>query len=481
MINSHILRQITRFFPYTPTEEQLSALRTLSEFIVSPQPHNLLLLKGYAGTGKTSLLGATVQALNELKQKTILMAPTGRAAKVFAEYAGQKAFTIHKKIYRQKTFSNEPTGFSLTDNLYKNTLFIIDEASMISNIPTGNHSFGSGNLLDDLIRYVYSGENCKLILIGDVAQLPPVFQSESPALNADFLRGYQLHVGEIHLTEVVRQNHHSGILYNATIIRESLRKQQIKDFPLLYINRFPDIKKVSGSELIEEISSAYDTNGIDETIIICRSNKRATVYNNGVRNRILYREEEISSGDRLMIVKNNYFWTSGKEDQTDFIANGEIVEVVRVRRVFDMYGFRFCDATVRFQDYDSELDLRILLDTLQNESPSLPQALNDKLFFTVQEDYSDEKTKTEKMKRMKTDPYYNAIQVKYAYAITCHKAQGGQWKHVFLDIGYITKEMLGEDFYRWLYTAITRATERLYFVNLPAEFDAHEPINDTAK
>ena len=472
MINNYILRQISHFFPFHPTNEQLLALNMISNFLVSPQSHTLLLIKGYAGTGKTSLLGATVKALNELKQRTILMAPTGRAAKVFSEYAGQKAFTIHKRIYRQKKFSNEFTGFSLAENLHKNTLFIVDEASMISNTPTGNHSFGSGSLLDDLVQYIYSGEHCKLILMGDTAQLPPVLQSESPALNADFLCGYQLHIEEIHLSEVVRQGENSGILYNATRIRESLRKKQINNFPKLYLSRFSDIKKISGEELIEEISSAYSSDGINETMVICRSNKRATVYNNGIRNRILYHEEEISSGDRLMVVKNNYFWTSKKEDQADFIANGEIVEVLRARRTYEMYGFRFCDVTVRFQDYELELDIRILLDTLQSESPSLPKELNDKLFFNIMEDYIDEKTKAEKIKKIKVDPYYNAVQVKYAYAVTCHKAQGGQWKNIFLDIGYMTEEMLGEDFYRWLYTAITRATHQLYLINLPKTFES---------
>jgi len=474
MINNYILQQISHFFPFNPTEEQLFALKALSEFIVSNQDHKLLLLKGYAGTGKTSLLGATVKALNELKQKTILMAPTGRAAKVFSDYAKHNAYTIHKKIYRQKKFSNEFTDFSLTDNLYKHTLFIVDEASMISNDASGSFSFGSGRLLDDLIQYIYSGEHCKLILMGDAAQLPPVLQTESPALNANFLKGYQLDVEEVCLTEVVRQNENSGILYNATLIRESIRKMQMKDYPYLHFNSFTDIKKLNGDELVEEISSAYSTDGIDDTIIICRSNKRAYIYNNGIRNRILYQEEEISSGDRLMVVKNNYFWRSSKDDQTDFIANGEIIEVIRVLRTYEMYDFRFCDMIVRFQDYEQELEIRILLDTLQQETPSLPKELNDKLFFNILEDYMDEKTKADKIKKIKTDPYYNAVQVKYAYAITCHKAQGGQWKNVFLDIGYITKEMLGEDFYRWLYTAITRATQQLYFVNLPKEFEVKE-------
>ncbi|MDR0844292.1 MAG: AAA family ATPase [Tannerella sp.] len=471
MINNYISLQISAFFPYSPTEEQKNAIIFLSDFILSGEDHALMLLKGYAGTGKTSLLGATVKALNKLQQKTVLMAPTGRAAKVFSEYAGQSAFTIHKKIYRQKSFSNEFTGFSLAENLHKHTLFIVDEASMISNSPAGDHSFGSGRLLDDLIQYVYAGEHCKLILMGDAAQLPPVLQTESPALSMDYLRGYHLQVRDISLTQVVRQNENSGILFNATLIRDSLRKMQINDYPQLHLNSFPDLIKVRGDELIEEISKAYNRDGIDETMVVCRSNKRATVYNNGIRNRILYREEEISSGDRLMVVKNNYFWTV-PETEMGFIANGEIIEVLRVRRVHNIYGFRFCDVLVRFQDYGLENEVRILLDTLQNESPSLSKEQNDKLFFSIMEDYTDETTKAGKIKKLKNDPYYNAVQVKYAYSVTCHKAQGGQWSNVFLDIGYITLEMLGEDFYRWLYTAITRATKRLYLVNLPKEFEA---------
>jgi exodeoxyribonuclease-5 len=469
MINNYILQQITRFFPHHPTEEQLLALPVISAFLLSDEDRILLLLNGYAGTGKTSLVGATVKALTELQQKTVLLAPTGRAAKVFSGYAGQNAFTIHKKIYRQKTFSNEPDGFTLADNLHKNTIFIVDEASMISNQSIGSHTFGSGRLLDDLIRYVYTGEHCKLILMGDAAQLPPVAETGSPALSAGYLRDYRLQVQEISLTQVVRQKEESGILYNATLIRESLRTQQINDYPRLHLHPYADLKKIPGDELIEEISKAYGRDGIDETMIICRSNKRATIYNNGIRNRILYREEEISSGDRLMVVKNNYFWTP-RHAATEFIANGEIVEVVRVRRTHEMYGFRFCDVLVCFQSEDLEMEIRILLDTLQNETPSLPKELNDKLFFSVMEDYAGERTKAGKMKMIKADPYYNAVQVKYAYAITCHKAQGGQWENVFLDIGYMTREMLGEDFYRWLYTAFTRATRRLYLVNLPGEF-----------
>ena len=469
MINSHLSRQIRQNFPHTPTNEQLFALNILADFLLSANENSALLLKGYAGTGKTSLVGALVKTMSGLKQKSVLLAPTGRAAKVLSNYAGQQAFTIHKKIYRQDAFSNDLSAFHPSDNLHKDTLFIVDEASMISNQGIDSHYFGSGRLLDDLIHYVYSGENCRLMLMGDTAQLPPVMQVESPALQADILKGYNLQVDEIQLTEVVRQDLNSGILYNATLLRDSLRNNRVEIYPKLTVKGFADIQMINGSELIEAISNAYSKDGLDDTIVISRSNKRANIYNNGIRNQILYREEELSTGDRLMIVKNNYFWTRNNKE-IDFIANGEIVQVLRVRNESHLYGFRFCDVTVRFQDYDMELDIKILLDTLQTEAPALPKELNDKLFYTILEDYQDISTKSGKMKKMKENPHYNVVQVKYAYAITCHKAQGGQWKNVFLDIGYMTEEMLGANFYRWLYTAMTRATDRLYLVNLPEEF-----------
>ncbi|MCD7914908.1 MAG: AAA family ATPase [Tannerellaceae bacterium] len=469
MINSYLSNQISANFPYKPTDDQLLGLQILVDFLLSREQDSLLLIKGYAGTGKTSLIGALVKTLKELKQNTILLAPTGRAVKVFSGYSDQKAFTIHKKIYRQKVYSNEPTGFLPTDNVYIDTLFIVDEASMISNQGLDSFTFGSGRLLDDLIQYVYSGENCRLILMGDEAQLPPVMQTESPALNPEILRGYNLSVEEIKLTQVVRQSTDSGILFNATRLRDALKNQQVEIFPKLRLKGFNDFRKVEGDDLIEEIAAAYIRDGIDETMVIARSNKRANIYNNGIRNRILYREEELSSGDRLMVAKNNYYWTTECKEM-DFIANGEIIEILRVRRTMEMYGFRFADVLVRFLDYDLEIEIKILLDTLQTEAPALPKELNDKLFFTILEDYEDIPTKAGKMKKMKTDPYYNVVQIKYAYSVTCHKAQGGQWMNVFLDIGYITEEMLGEDFYRWLYTAFTRATHRLYLVNLPEAF-----------
>jgi len=470
MINNYLRSQITQNFSYVPTENQFFALNLLCDFLLSQEKDSVFLMKGYAGTGKTSLIGALVKTLRELKQSTVLLAPTGRSAKVFSSYADQKAYTIHKKIYRQKTFSNESTGFSSIQNLHKNTIFIVDEASMIADQETtAAITFGSGRLLDDLIRYVYSGENCRLILMGDVAQLPPVMQTESPALNVEILKGYGLTVAEVSLTQVIRQSKESGILFNATNIRENLRTNKVEVYPKLQVKGFEDLREISGEDLIDTLNSAYSRDGIEETIVITRSNKRANIYNNGIRNRILFREEDLSSGDKLMVVKNNYFWKNN-EEKVDFIANGEIINVQRVRRITELYGFRFADVNVYFQDDEIDMDVKILLDTLQTDSPSLSQESNDKLFNAVLEDYGDISSKSEKMKKLKSDPYYNVLQVKYAYAITCHKAQGGQWMNVFLDIGYMTEDMLGEDFYRWLYTAFTRATHRLYLVNLPKEF-----------
>ena len=470
MINNFLKGQIRQNFPHIPTQDQDLAIQKIADFLFSTDPDSLLLVKGYAGTGKTSLIGTLVKTLNALKQRTILLAPTGRAAKVFSTYAGQKAYTVHKRIYRQKAFSNEPTGFLPAPNLHKDTIFIVDEASMIINDCIDSYIFGSGRLLDDLIHFVYSGNGCRLIIMGDEAQLPPVMQSESPALNPEVLRGYNLHVEEIMLRQVVRQQDDSGILFNATRLREALRDNRVDLFPKLRLKGFKDFRKVSGENLIEEINSAYSRDGIDGTMVITRSNKRATIYNNGIRSRILYREEELSSGDRLMVAKNNYYWTAGMKEM-DFVANGEIIQVLKVRRTYELYGFRFADVIARFQDYDLEVDLKILLDTLQTDTPALPKELNDKLFYAVLEDYADIPTKAGKIKKMKTDPHYNVLQVKYAYAVTCHKAQGGQWNSVFLDIGYVTEEMLGEEFYRWLYTAITRATEHLFLVNLPEDFE----------
>ena len=469
MINTYLGQQIKTNFPYKPTFEQEKVVKILADFLFCRKMESLFLLKGYAGTGKTSLIGALVKTLDQLEQKCILLAPTGRAAKVFSHYAGHPAYTIHKKIYRQKSFSNETDNFSMNDNLHQHTLFIVDEASMIANEGLSGSMFGTGRLLDDLIQYVYSGQGCRLMLIGDTAQLPPVGEEESPALSADALRGYGLEVYEGLLTEVVRQLQDSGILWNATELRQYITEEDVFTLPPIKVEGFPDIKVIPGNELIEAISDSYDHVGMDETIVICRSNKRANIYNKGIRNTILYREEELETGDLLMVAKNNYFWTEGCKE-IDFIANGDIAVVRRVRREREMYGFRFADVLLRFPDYDDmELEVKLLLDTLHTETPALPKEMNDKLFYSVLEDYADISVKRERMKKMKADPHYNALQVKYAYAVTCHKAQGGQWKRVFLDQGYMTEDMLSPDYFRWLYTAFTRATETLYLVNWPKE------------
>ena len=469
MIQTYLGQQIKTNFPYKPTFEQENVVKMLADFLFSQKSEELFLLKGYAGTGKTSLIGALVKTLDQLEQKCILLAPTGRAAKVFSHYAGHPAYTIHKKIYRQKSFSNELDNFSINDNLHQHTLFIVDEASMIANDGLSGSMFGTGRLLDDLIQYVYSGQGCRLMLIGDTAQLPPVGEEESPALCADALKGYGLEVYEAMLTEVVRQLHDSGILWNATELRRYIAEDDFFTLPMIKVEGFPDVKVVPGNELIEAINDSYDQVGLDETIVVCRSNKRANIYNKGIRNMILYREEELESGDLLMVAKNNYFWTEECKE-IDFIANGDIAVVRRVRREREMYGFRFADVTLCFPDYnDLELEMTVLLDTLHTETPALPKEMNDKLFYSVLEDYADITVKRERMKKMKADPYYNALQVKYAYAVTCHKAQGGQWKRVFLDQGYMTEDMLSPDYFRWLYTAFTRATDTLYLVNWPKE------------
>lgn len=427
------------------------------------------MLRGYAGTGKTSLVGALVKAMDKLQQKSVLLAPTGRAAKVFSAYAGHPAFTIHKKIYRQQAFSNEVSNFSINDNLTTHTLYIVDEASMISNEGLSGSMFGTGRLLDDLVEFVYSGAGCRLLLMGDTAQLPPVGEEQSPALVTEALKGYGLNVTEVDLTQVVRQVQASGILWNATQIRRLIAEEECYSLPKIKVSGFPDIKVVPGDELIETLTGCYEKDGMDETIVVCRSNKRANIYNKGIRAQILYREDELNTGDLLMIAKNNYYWTE-RYKEMDFIANGEIAVVRRVRRTRELYGFRFAEVVLSFPDYnDFEIEANLLLDTLHSDAPALPKTENDRLFYSVLEDYADITVKRERMKKMKADPHYNALQVKYAYAVTCHKAQGGQWQNVFLDQGYMSDEYLTPDYFRWLYTAFTRASKTLYLVNYPKE------------
>lgn len=460
-MKSFLTNKIEDQLMFEPTFQQRKLVESLSEFLLS-SPDKIFLLKGYAGTGKTSVISALIRALHELKQSVVLLAPTGRAAKVLSSYSGYPAYTIHKKIYRQHVVGDEMSQFSLGINMHKHTLFIVDEASMITT--SGERNFGTGDLLGDLLSFVYGSEGCRLLLIGDVAQLPPVGQMYSPALDNSYLGGYAFHVKDFLLTEVFRQADDSGILKNATYLRTLLTDEQVGAFPVFETN-FPDIVRVSGEDLIEEISSAYSRDGMDETIIVSRSNKRANIFNNGVRNRILYREEELSTGDLLMVVRNNYFWAKSTEGKLDFIANGDVAEVKRVRRVHEMYDFRFADVELYFPDYEVEMDAKILLDVLQSESASLNSEDSNKLFLSVQEDYMDIRNKKERLKKMREDSYLNALQVKFAYSVTCHKAQGGQWKNVFIDKGYVTEEMVDMEYLRWLYTAVTRASERLYLIN----------------
>ncbi|MDR1518070.1 MAG: AAA family ATPase [Dysgonamonadaceae bacterium] len=471
MIHRFFVEKIKENFPYAFTHDQLSAVEKIVDFLFATEPRLVFLLKGYAGTGKSSLIGSLVKAMNQYGQKAVLLAPTGRAAKIFSKHAGQQAFTIHKKIYRQKKFAEGQASFSLSENLHKHTLFIVDEASMINNASGDFSLFGSGRLLEDLIEYVYSGDGCRMLLLGDTAQLPPVKQDNSPALDEKTLLSYSLDLRESTLTEVLRQAEESGILKNATLLRNALMQNKIQSYPKLRLEGYKDLKRITGADLIEEISDAYRRDGTEETIVISRSNKRVNAYNNGIRNRVLYTEEELSPGDLLMITKNNYFWADAIE-HVDFLANGEFVEVKRIRSHEEMYGFRFANVSLRHNDFDVEFDAKINLDALHTEAPSLTAEQNENLFAAAMEDYADIPQKRNRYQKMKENPYFNALQVKYGYAVTCHKAQGGEWKNVFLDIGYVDESYMGENFYRWLYTSVTRSTQMLYLVNLPGEFAA---------
>ena len=471
MIGDELKYRILQTFGLVPTEEQEHALDVFSLFMTDRSEQVVMILRGAAGTGKTTLAGAIVKAMVSLNQKLILLAPTGRAAKVFSLHAGHSAYTIHRRIYRQKS-AGSLSAFTLNDNLNRDTLFVVDEASMIANQGYGESAFGSGYLLDDLMQFVYNGMNCRMLLIGDKAQLPPVGEEESPALSADMLRGYGMKVYECDLNQVLRQSEASGILWNATRIREinplSLPKVRCKGFP--------DIQVVPGDELVESLASSYSRVGMDETMVITRSNKRANIYNQGIRNTILDREDELCRGDLLMIVKNNYFWMEeltadglpSTVNQMSFIANGDLAVVQRVRHVHELYGFRFAEVTMQFPDYDNfELTAIVNLDSMTTEAPALTREQQEQLYNAVLEDYADIPHMADRIKKLKTDRYYNALQVKFAYAVTCHKAQGGQWAHIYLDQGYMTDDMLSPDYIHWLYTAFTRATEKLFLVNWP--------------
>lgn len=481
MIVDELKYKILQQFGFPPTLEQANALDVFACFLTDRNPQVVMILRGSAGTGKTSLSGAIVRTLQAIRQKVMLLAPTGRAAKVFSLNSGTPAYTIHRRIYREKSFSGVDGQFNLNDNLFTDTLFMVDEASMVANMGLGGMSFGSGCLLDDLVHFVYQGRNDRLMLIGDKAQLPPVGEEESPALNAAMLQGYGLTVYECDLNEVLRQSEQSGILYNATMIRQMITHDDITQLPKIRFTGFSDIKPMPGAELIEALADSYHHVGLDDTIVVTRSNKRANIFNQGIRNMVLDREEELSQGDILMIVKNNYYWMEEerkkmkeKDNQVPsndipaFLANGDRAKVLKVCRRIDLYGFRFATLLLQFPDYGNyELEATVLLDTLTSEAPALTHEQQEQLFHQIEEDYQDVPLKADRMKAIRQDQFYNALQVKFAYAVTCHKAQGGQWAHVYVDQGYMTDDMLTPDYIHWLYTAFTRATEKLYLVNWP--------------
>ena len=508
---------------FTPTHDQLNALETFAHFLADREQNCVMVMRGSAGTGKTSLAGAMVRTFTRLGQKLLLMAPTGRAAKVFAMNSGHTAFTIHRKIYREKSYSGIGGQFNLNDNMHKNTLFMIDEASMIGRGGGMTSDFGTGDLLSDLVQFVYNGQNCRMLLVGDCAQLPPVGEEEAPALHAEVLEAMGLKVYECDLREVLRQSQDSGILVNATYIRSltpapsprrgeaqlesdselidsnmsesrlnssfSPRRKEVQlqsnsglDFskfscdnllkvglPRIRFKGFADIVMVPGDELVERISSSYADVGMDETMVVTRSNKRANVYNQGIRATVLDREDELCTGDLLMVVKNKYLdKPQGDHGQLAFIANGDRVKVQRVRNIRELFGFRFADVWLQFSDYDDfEMQQTVVLDTLTTEAPALTHEQQEQLYEAVMEDYADIPLKRDRMAKLKQDEYFNALQIKYAYAVTCHKAQGGQWAHVYIDQGYMTDDMLTPDYIHWLYTAFTRATEKLFLVNWP--------------
>jgi exodeoxyribonuclease-5 len=462
--------ELLKQFPFETTAGQRLLLDKLSSFMLNRDERSCFVLRGYAGTGKTTIVGSLVKSLPLIRGKCSLMAPTGRAAKVLSAYSGMQALTIHKKIYMHNADGSGGGRFVLKENLHTNTLFIVDEASMISGLSQAEFRGGS-SLLNDLIEYVYAGVNCKLLLIGDVAQLPPIGLDISPALDAEFLgKEYYLNIDSIELTDVVRQADSSGILQNATHIRNMISAEEFT-FPKFNLDGFKDIVRITGEDLEDALNESYGRHGAEETIVLCRSNKRANLFNQQIRTRIRWQESEISAGDFIMVVKNNYHWLPEKS-QAGFIANGDIAEIQKVGKIEEMHGFRFADVKIRLIDYPEEKDLeaKILLDTIMSESPSMSQADNKRLFESVYNEHEEIQDRRFRMQKVKKDPYFNALQVKFAYAVTCHKAQGGQWESVFVEQGYLTEEMINKEFMRWLYTALTRATEKLYLVNFSKEF-----------
>ena len=460
-----LIETIKKQLNFEPTRQQKELIDLLAQFCCMPTETKAFILKGFAGTGKTSIVSGLIMAMKVLGQNTVLLAPTGRAAKVLSNYSNHSAYSIHKVIYRQKSAGD--FTFNLNYNSHKNTLFIVDEGSMIANQSGSSLEFGSGRLLDDLVEYVYSGDNCSMILVGDTAQLLPIGQSSSPALNKSIIEGYGLEVMEYQLTQVIRQAGESGILFNATKIRQAIEKEPFT--PIKLNPNFNDVKVVSGENLVEELETSYSQVGEENAIILTYSNKRAVLYNRGIRGQVMMKEDELSTGDYLIVTKNNYYW-SKPYDNLDFIANGDIAEIIRVGKHYELYGARFADLTLRLIDYDVEITARILIDSLYTETPSAQNALNDRLINTIAEDYTEITNKRQFWQEMQKNEFYNALQVKFAYAITGHKSQGGSWDHVYIDQGYLTEEMITKEYYQWLYTAITRAKEKVFLVNFSKYF-----------
>jgi exodeoxyribonuclease-5 len=452
-----------------PTEDQSEALRKIALYITQNTNDVIFLLTGYAGTGKTSVISSIVRTLDLLRIRSVLLAPTGRAAKVLGSYAGRQAFTIHKKIYRQKSSKDGMGSFILDRNLHRDTYFIVDEASMISNISSESALFGSGRLLDDLIEYVYSGTDCKLILVGDPAQLPPVGSTLSPALDPQALGEYGFGLRTAELRQVVRQSESSGVLINATSVRLQINENDLVH-PTMDCIHFKDVIRISGEELIDELTASYGTCGLEGTIIVVNSNKQANRYNQGIRNRIFFREEEISPGDMVMVVKNNYFLIEDDDEGPGFVANGDIAEVKRIRKFEERFGFRFAEMELYFPDYDFEVESKVLIDVIHLETPAMPAEKNSELFQNILADYIHLRTRRKQYEAVRNDPWFNALQIKFAYAVTCHKAQGGQWERVFIDQGMFNRNEITIDYLRWFYTALTRSTDRVYLVNFRDEW-----------
>jgi len=465
MKRKKLQKKLLLHFPFNPTKEQNQLLKDLSEYITTLGSKSIFLLKGYAGTGKTTIVSALVKSLPILGKRSVLIAPTGRAAKVLAKYSKKTASTIHRKIYWIRTNKNGNTYITLKENTHSNTVFIVDEASMIPE--SSDKGFGNRSLLDDLINYINDGVDCKLILIGDTAQLPPVHLDISPALDEEFLeQNYNKSITSKELTQVVRQKENSEILKNATALRNKIAEEDFS-YPKLKTNA-EVVRLNTGEDLQDALENTYSNEGVNNTTVLCRSNKRANLYNQQIRAKIRWQENEISAGDMLMVVRNNYYWLDDSS-KAGFIANGDIVEVVRIKETIERYGFRFAKASVKLVDYpqEKELDVILLLDTLTSESPAITYEQYQKLYQVVALDYKGEK---ELNKKIKEDEFFNALQVKFAYAITCHKSQGGQWKNVFVDLGYFTEDMLDKSYLRWMYTALTRASKRLYLINFKENF-----------